>query len=714
MNLKKVIQLFILLLSFAGLQAQVQNVPQLSTVTETIGGIEFYLHRVESGQTLFAISKLYGVEISEILQSNPEIDENIRQGEILKVPVSGELHPSQEPIPMGMNLRRVAKGETLYSLAKEYKVTEEEILKANDGLPAGLQEGTFIKIPIFDRTQTQVTGQPVIAPSENQPSKQLPVVSKTPPTGSSQQPSEKPQHQPEEKNFEFQGRNNESLYELAIRYRVSIDSILALNPGVDEQLSKGQIIRIPVISVDRNYITHNVRQQMTLNRLARNYNIAPDQIMSINPYVSRQLQPGQTIKIPLPAAKITEVEDDDVPILTEDLMIKDLKPEVSKSDFCKQLNENGVYNIALMIPLFLDKVQTSAYAEDENDQDNNTQEFIKPFLFLQYYEGLLLALDSLKQLGFNADLHVFNVEDDVNQAQNVLKNLQNKDIHLIIGPFYNTSFRIVAEFARENNILIVNPLSTRNEFLSGNPFAFKINPAEDQVFQTVADFLNQKHASSQLFIARHNATRDDIKINELKSVFDQHLNRGSDIMEAPYQEIIFTRDSLRTFKMNASTTKENVVLIFSDNKLFILDMMRKLNLLREQYDITVIGLPDWLEIEGLDYPHMNNLNTHLVTDGYVDYDSDLVRNFVRKFRSTYHADPEKYAFKGFDAGIFFFSALMKYGPHANDCIPHHDRRLLYNSLRFKATSGNGFENQDWKVLHISNFRLNEVYFRRSE
>jgi LysM repeat protein/ABC-type branched-subunit amino acid transport system substrate-binding protein len=621
---------------------------------------------------------------------------NVKPGEVILVP---EMQQPQQK-PSGMNLRRVAKGETLFSLAREYNVTIDEILAANDGLPGGLKENTFIKIPIYNRTETPAPQQ---TDSQSQPADGTSAAA----INSKVQQEPLQQQKPESNYFEFQSRKNETLYELALHYRISIDSLMAFNPGVSMQLSLNQIIKIPFSSIKRDYITHSIKERISVNRLARLYNLDADKIKEINPFISRQLQPGQTIRIPLPKLKDAQELDPDSILADEEALVKPAH-DLSQKDFCNQLNEKGTYNIALMIPFFFSQLTESQYTPSESSGQNYGSTFIKPFLFIQFYEGLLLAVDSLKQIGLNAEIHIFNVEDNITQAHNVLDDPLLKKMDLIIGPFYSSSFNIVANFARKHKIPVVNPLTTRSDVLAGNPFVVKILPDEDRMLSALTDFLNQKHRSSQIFIARHHAIRDEEMINNLKSALEDDLSLTGRSFTNIYHEIIYSQDNLSRFNQLASPKGENVVIIYSDNKVFVLDIMRKLNQLREEFNITVIGLPNWMDIEELDYHHMNNLNTHVISAEYADYSNQQVKNFVLKFRENYHAEPEKYAFKGFDTGIFFLSAMMKYGAQFTDCVPYHKIPLLYGNYRFSSTKGNGFENQEWKVLRLEDYKFREI------
>lgn len=687
--------IFLFCTLLTGISATAQDSPSRSTTIETHAGQRYYMHTVEEGQTLFAISRLYDVPLNEVIRSNEGISKNIHPGDKIRIPVSAGEQPSQQPEPAGMNLRRVARGETLFSLARDYNVSVEEILAANDGLPEGLKEGEFIRIPLANNPPATPPQQVQTEPEPVRRSSETPTeTTHTRPVQSIQQPEVD-----ENGYFEFQERNRETLYELAIRYRISIDSIYAINPGIGDQLSRGQIIKIPYSTVERDYITHTARRRITVNRLARFYNIDLDKIREFNPYMSRQLQTGQAIRIPLPPKKVTEETVPDSLLVIEQKIRGEMEREISQKEFCSELMEKGQYNIALMIPFFLDDFS----AEKEKS------DFQRPFLFIQFYEGLLLAVDSLKQLGFNAEIHVFDVEDDIAATQKALNDPRLKDMHLIIGPFYQTSFRIVSNFAKTNRIPIVNPFSTRDDIIAGNPYVIKVQPDEDYLFQTLVEFLNHRHKSSQIFIARHNPFRDEIQFGQLKDILNKELESRKYPFTSLYHEIVYTRDSVYTFLHQASTTNENVVVIYSDNKMFTFDILRKLNQLRDTFNITVIGIPNWKDIEGFDYRHKNNLNTHILTPEHVDYNRQVVKNFVRRFRTTYHTEPETYAFAGFDIGIYFFSALMKFGEHFTDCLPWYEMDALHYGFRFTGGQHNGFENQHLKILRMTDYEYREIF-----
>jgi LysM repeat protein len=649
-----------------------------SNITEQIDGKDFYMHEVKKGQTLYSIARAYHVNLDQLKYYNPGISDNLEIGRIIKIPafkqeVESTLSTNADA---GYIIHKVRPKATLYSLSKEFDVSVEELTAANDGFPDGLKEGAFIKIP---KSRINTLPEPEIVDAQQ-----------TRPQTSKQY-------------FEYQARDKESLYLLAIKYRVSIDSIYALNPGIDDQLRSEQIIRIPYAVENATFITHKVSDRETANRLAKKYNVDIESIKALNPYISRHLIPGQIILIPIPGLKtktIDEFAENETPdgIVRHDTLL-------SQDELCEKLWDLGTYKIALILPLYLDELDATDPVRISESSKEDDQAYIKPFTFIQFYEGFMLAVDSLKKLGLNAEVFVYDLAENIEKAKQLLRNPEMKQMDLIIGPVFSSSFTIVANFAKEHHINIVNPFTTRSEVIAGNPYVLKLTPTVEQQFDQLVMYLNKNHSRSQVFIAKHNPYRDETAFSLLRS----YLNDGLDTRPPPftdlYHEIIYSRDSVYTFFHKASPDHENVVITYSDDKVFILDFMRKLNELRDTFPTTVIGIPEWKKIDFLEPEHLNNLNTQIMSDTYVDYDSPGVKQFISKYRLTYFTEPEDYAWRGYDIGWYFLSALMKFGPQFDDCITHYNRSLLQLTLDFEQEPMNGFENRHWNMLQMRNYRF---------
>jgi LysM repeat protein len=123
-----------------------------STDIKTINGKKYYIHKVEKGQSLYAISKLYNIDINVILGENDEAIDGLRNGQELKIPVSGAVTTIQpihgSPIDtIRYNYHKVAKKETVYSICNQYKITEAQINQWNPSIAtSGIKTGQMLII----------------------------------------------------------------------------------------------------------------------------------------------------------------------------------------------------------------------------------------------------------------------------------------------------------------------------------------------------------------------------------------------------------------------------------------------------------------------------------------------------------------------------------------------------------------------------------------
>lgn len=167
---------------------------------------KYTIHKVEQGQTAYSISKDYGISLQELYRLNPKAVENLNAGDELIIPNVEKIeYKSYKP----------QKGETIYSISKEYNTTVDKILNLNPKLGMeGLKEGKDIKVPVavFYKIETPK------------------------PEASATQSSKKQTHKVSSK---------ETLYSLSKQYDVTIEDLVAQNPELKAGLKKDMVITIP-------------------------------------------------------------------------------------------------------------------------------------------------------------------------------------------------------------------------------------------------------------------------------------------------------------------------------------------------------------------------------------------------------------------------------------------------------------------------------------
>ncbi|HEY3430525.1 MAG TPA: LysM peptidoglycan-binding domain-containing protein, partial [Cyclobacteriaceae bacterium] len=116
---------FLILISVSFFNPEVQRD---SIGIETINGKVFVVHKVGAGETLYAISKRYGVTVDQILEHNPTADAGLEIDQILKVPYVPRV-PKKTP---NGNTHIVGEKETLFSISRQYSVTIDELKQWNN------------------------------------------------------------------------------------------------------------------------------------------------------------------------------------------------------------------------------------------------------------------------------------------------------------------------------------------------------------------------------------------------------------------------------------------------------------------------------------------------------------------------------------------------------------------------------------------------------
>lgn len=134
-----------------------------SSNIQIINGKKFYLHKIEKGQSLYSISKLYQVKLEDIYTENPELKDGTRANQEIRIPFTStelkslntnsvaNIAPSFSVIgapvdTLKYNTYRVLKGETVYAITKKFNLSTEYFEKLNPSAKAGLKEGQLVAI----------------------------------------------------------------------------------------------------------------------------------------------------------------------------------------------------------------------------------------------------------------------------------------------------------------------------------------------------------------------------------------------------------------------------------------------------------------------------------------------------------------------------------------------------------------------------------------
>lgn len=134
-------------------------------------------HTIQNGETLYRLSKIYGITAQEICDANPGLStSSFRVGEVVIIPKQGnkaktelaksniadnnEDNDKEQILP---NTHKVKKGETLYSISRKYDITIEELTNANPFLKDGkLKKKMVLSIPEKSRKEIAAVADEIL------------------------------------------------------------------------------------------------------------------------------------------------------------------------------------------------------------------------------------------------------------------------------------------------------------------------------------------------------------------------------------------------------------------------------------------------------------------------------------------------------------------------------------------------------------------------
>ena len=423
--------------------------------------------------------------------------------------------------------------------------------------------------------------------------------------------------------------------------------------------------------------THIVKDLDNYFSLSLKYDVSIEDLKLANPGISSP-KPGDVLVIPQKGLTVEEPAKTDCSRLRK-----------KRSEF---------FRVALMIPLYLEQVEDSLWHENLIPAKVND---LLPFRFIQFYQGFMLAMDSLKQQGLNVEVYVYDVDQQAEKVINVLQKPELKTMDMIFGPFSKNSFSMAAEFAKRNRIPIINPLSGRNDILQGNPFVFKLLPSVESQPEVVAALISHYYMDHRVIFYVPNKYQNF----ELIGRFRQAIERSGAAGHQGVTIIDYATDSIQGFYDHASLTEPNLVIIYAESEVLPAALLSQLSELKKEYDITVIGLPDSEKFNNIESGYLIALNTNLFMASHADNQSETVKAFIRSYRSKYLDEPLNYAYSGFDAGYFFLSALLYYGKNFDECINEIKVTLIQNQYHFIRMDNNGYDNINWNILQYNGYSL---------
>lgn len=562
-------------------------------------------------------------------------------------------------------IHTIQKGQSLYSISNMYGTTVDAIVKLNPGSDQVIVEGKQLKVPRPDTITDQGTFHTI--------------------------------------------QQGETLYGLSQKYKVSVKSILDANPGLNEKNFRyGQVVNIPqgnaVISEEpvtqvqaiqteepkvlqgipgpvqsRCKEMHKVARKETVYSIARMYGITEQELLDANPEISdaKKLKKGKMLCIPYSKAQeSTQPKEEKVPTdaeLFNQNKVADTKINVIKA--------------AVILPL----------VPGEQGKAESAR-------MVEYYQGFLMAVDSLKRSGTSIDLYTYDSGTTASSVNAILAKPEMQQMNIIFGPLYAEQIKPMADFANKHHIRLVIPFTSRDNTVYRNPDIYQINTPQSYLYSEVYEhFIRQFPRAHVIFLnAKAGAEEKADFIKGLREELNSKQISFADLSEdatSTQMQAALQQDKSNVF---VPTSGSNTVLI---KTLPQLSAMVSDSLYREKInaEVHLFGYPEWQTYTKDHLSAFFDLDTYFYASFYTNNLLAAPRSFYANFRSWYGKDMEerypKYGMLGFDTGYFFLKGLALYGSGLENNLDKMNLTPIQTGFKFdRVNNWGGFINK--KVFFV--------------
>lgn len=340
--------------------------------------------------------------------------------------------------------------------------------------------------------------------------------------------------------------------------------------------------------------------------------------------------------------------------------------------------EGETFTILYLIP-FESSSYESPYVKECEDMEN-----VRSYQLMGFWNGAQMALEEYDRQGVHLKVIVRDITNNEATLRRIMENTElMNEVDLIIGPFFGKTFAIAAGYAKEYGIPIVNPFSSRQDFVSGNEYVYKLMPSLE-ARPAMISFLAQQSGAFPILIFGDTLSHDKEMAAYCKYFKDNKI---------AYEVIPNATTVVNRLHKGSS----QFVVTFYDNPAQNLIISRNL-LYSDKIDNLTFVVPEtWLESKTYDIEYYTKLNLHFFSNYYVDFENEMTKTFIYDYTQRFGVPPslKNFAFQGYDITRFFVEFLR----NGKDLDRVKTSPIAY-SLSFDKNPDGGFENVNVQFLEV--------------
>ena len=633
---------------------------------------KFLKYTVLKGETINQIAIKYKVTPYDLHKLNPDAQNGIKANDVLIVPVTSvsekvvvEAEKPKSTYQKSFN-HTVKPKETFYSIARDYNVDVNEIIQSNQSTYRdGLKIGGNIVIPGQNEANSS-SADKYVTTTNTKPSSDKTIYHVV---------------APKETKFgiskqygisvaDLERKNPEIVANLPVGYKliisgaktntdVSYSKVEKPKPVVQELTVEKVVATESVKTTTRSgYANYEVRSGETLYSLSQKLNCSQEELIALNPRLKEGLKLGMILKVP-GVGSFKEVK----------------KEDVNFTNLSQKKTSSTRKELVLLIPFNASKTPT----------DIKKDAFLN--MTLDYYSGVLMAIDSAKTLGLNIDVKIFDSQESKmsSDVANIVRvnNLKNADA--VIGPFYQQYVEQVAEMLNASKVPVISPLSKETGKTFDN--LYQTIPPNHVTKDIVFDYMKGNNANIIAVISPKKVADKEFIMSTYPGIKIVTLNENGDL-NPENLKALFVNDKLNYVVVHS----EKTAMILSTTTLMLKEMANY------KLQMVIIESNDTLDFEEISLKRLAILKM-LYPSVFIENNSPEALIFKNAYKSKNKVFPSQYAVRGFDVT---FDTMLRLSQEASfeETAKNVKTQQIESKFEYVKEEAAGFVNKGVYILEF--------------
>lgn len=322
--------------------------------------------------------------------------------------------------------------------------------------------------------------------------------------------------------------------------------------------------------------------------------------------------------------------------------------------FCLSLHVDGQPHHSVKVGVFAPIYMDSAFNENTYKQGNTISKSNMPGL--EFYNGVMMAIDSLNAEGVNAEVFFYDTKSAAEPLELILENPALKSLSLIIASFNNRAeVKTLADFALANKIPLISETYPNDGGIIENPYFVLINSTLKTHVDVLYKYLQKTYATSNLILIKKKGQMEDL----IQSYFiDNNKKTPSIPLKLKSIELI---DSFSTADLlsKLDSNRQNIVICGTLNEGFAMSVIKILST-NPNYAALVIGMPNWDGFRDLTKPEFKSVDVVYTSPYNYSRTDKLAIYLTTKYRNKFLSRPSDLVFKGYESMFHFTKLSIKH------------------------------------------------------